>query len=280
MKEYSITTPSKINIGLNIISKRDDGFHNLETIFYPIKLHDTLLLQEADNFKFVSDNKQLNNDKTNTISKAKELLENLTGLKLSVRVTLSKDIPIGSGMGGGSSDGAAALKAFNEFFSLGLTNATLEKVALKVGADVPFFIDPKPRFASATGEIFNDIQVDLSDLTLLIVNPGIHISTAWAFSKIKPCVPSFSIGNIRELNKNTLLKYKAYIKNDFEEIVFNNYPEISSIKESMYNYGALFSLMTGTGSTVFAFFDSNEDAIKAEMSLSGRYFTYMENYLS
>lgn len=275
MKEYTTTAPSKINIGLNIISKREDGFHDLETIFYPVKLHDTLFLQESGTFSFTCNNIQLNNENSNTILKAKEVLENITGKEIQAKVILDKRIPIGSGMGGGSSDGAAALKAFNEFFSLGLKIEELEKAALLIGSDVPFFVNPEPKFASSKGEVFKSIKMNLN-LPLLIINPGIHISTAWAFNQVKPCKPSFSLTDINVLDNDSLKKYRTCIQNDFEEVVFNKYPEIGEIKETMYRYGAVFSLMTGTGSTVFAFFNNNLNASKAEMSVKGKYFTYLE----
>lgn len=274
-QQLQFKTPAKINIGLNIISKREDGFHNIETIFYPIKLYDELILTESSQFELVTNNKLLNNEPGNTIVKAKELLEELTGKVFNVKIQLKKNIPIGAGMGGGSSDGAAALLSLNNFFSLGLSFNEMEDIALKIGSDVPFFIDPQVKFAMSRGEIFKNIKSSV-DFSILIINPGIHISTGWAFSKIKPKRPSKSLELFSELNNSIISDNKENFVNDFEPIVLTEYPVISEIKKTLYDNGAVLAMMTGTGSTVFGFFDNYKDALKAETIYKDKFFTFSQ----
>jgi 4-diphosphocytidyl-2-C-methyl-D-erythritol kinase len=274
MKELTIKTPAKINIGLSIISKREDGYHNLETIFYPINLWDELTVREDNKFVLVTTNPQLNSEQNNTIIKAKELISKLTGIEIKVKVTLNKRMPIGAGMGGGSSDGAAALILFNKFYDLKLSNKVLFSLALKIGSDAPFFIEPKPKFGSSRGEIFESIRL-IIDKPILIVNPGIHISTSWAFSRIRPKMPETHLNQIELGGHNNLSSFKNTIVNDFEPFVFESYPEIKEIKDKMYDLGAEFSLMTGSGSTVFGIFPDISTTQTALLKFPANYFTFI-----
>ena len=274
MKELTIKTPAKINIGLNILSKQEDGYHNLETIFYPINLWDELTIQEDDKYALITNNSLLNIEGNNTITKARELIGGLTGIGIKAKVTLNKRIPIGAGMGGGSSDGAAALILYNKFYDLKLTNEILYSLALKIGADAPFFIEPKPKFGSSRGEIFESIGL-IIDKPILIVNPGIHISTSWAFSKIRPKMPKIHLNQIEFGENNGLSNLKNNIVNDFESVVFESHPEIKGIKDKMYDLGAEFSLMTGSGSTVFGIFPDISSAQNASREFPTNYFTFI-----
>jgi 4-diphosphocytidyl-2-C-methyl-D-erythritol kinase len=274
MKELTIKTPAKINIGLNIISKREDGYHNLETIFYPINLYDELTINDGDKFSFITTNPQLNIERNNSIVAAKDIISKRTGIEIKANIKLDKKIPIGAGMGGGSSDGAAALILFNEFYNLNLSNEALYSLALKIGSDAPFFIEPKPKFGSFRGEIFESIGL-IIDKPILIVNPGIHISTTWAFSKIKPNIPGTHLNQIDFSGINNLSNLNNEITNDFETIVFERYPEIESIKNKMYELGAEFSLMTGSGSTVFGIFPDKSTTQKAVSEFPKNYFTFI-----
>jgi 4-diphosphocytidyl-2-C-methyl-D-erythritol kinase len=274
MKELTIKTPAKINIGLTILSKREDGYHNLETIFYPINLWDELTIQEDDKYALITNNSLLNIEGNNTITKARELIGGLTGIGIKAKVTLNKRIPIGAGMGGGSSDGAAALILYNKFYDLKLTNEILYSLALKIGADAPFFIEPKPKFGSSRGEIFESIGL-IIDKPILIVNPGIHISTSWAFSKIKPKMPKIHLNQIEFGENNGLSNLKNNIVNDFESVVFENHPKIKEIKDRMYDLGAEFSLLTGSGSTVFGIFPDISSAQNASREFPTNYFTFI-----
>jgi 4-diphosphocytidyl-2-C-methyl-D-erythritol kinase len=274
MKELSIRTPAKINIGINIISKREDGYHNLETIFYPINLYDEMTIREDSKFTLITTNSQLKGERNNTITEAKELIEDLTGIEIKGFITLNKRIPIGGGMGGGSSDGAAALIIFNKFYDLKLSQEDLFSLALKIGSDVPFFIDPIPKFASSRGEIFESIGL-IINRPILVVNPGIHISTSWAFSNITPKIHKLRLKEIEFKEHNSLSNLKNIIINDFEPVVFESFPEIRDIKDNMYDLGAEFSLMTGSGSTVFGIFPDIISAQEASLKFPANYFTFI-----
>jgi 4-diphosphocytidyl-2-C-methyl-D-erythritol kinase len=274
MKELTIKTPAKINIGLNIISKRKDGYHNIETIFYPINLWDELTVKENSRFELITNNSQLNIEHNNTIKKAWELIKELTGTEIKALVTLKKRIPIGAGMGGGSSDGAAALILFNKFHDLKLSNDILYSLALEIGSDAPFFIEPKPMFGSSRGEIFESISLTI-DKPILIVNPGINISTSWAFSKITPKIPETHLCQVEFEGRSNLSEFKNTIVNDFEPVIFERYPEIREIKNRMYGLGAEYSLMTGSGSTVFGIFPDLSSAQNATKEFPINYFTFI-----
>ncbi|MGB5895472.1 MAG: 4-(cytidine 5'-diphospho)-2-C-methyl-D-erythritol kinase, partial [Ignavibacteriaceae bacterium] len=184
MNKIVLKSPAKINIGLNIIRKREDGYHDLETIFYPLMLSDILTFEKADDTILESNSNEINSLKTNLIFTAIELLETIVNRKLNVKIYLEKNIPIGAGLGGGSSNAAATLKALNQLFELNLNFDKLSETALKLGSDVPFFLEPFPCFASSRGEIRKNIQLSLSQ-PILIINPGIHISTKWAFQNLE-----------------------------------------------------------------------------------------------
>jgi 4-diphosphocytidyl-2-C-methyl-D-erythritol kinase len=276
MNEFIVKSPAKINIGLNIISKRDDGFHNLETIFYPINLFDEIRFTKSERFSFNSNDDNLNKEKTNLIIKAKESLEKHFNIQLPVKVFLDKHIPIGAGLGGGSSNAASTLRALVRLFILELDSETLVKLALNLGSDVPFFINPVPSFADSRGEILSSINLRLEKY-LLIVNPGIHIATKWAFGLIKPNQPKESLKSFIGKNEISIDELMKLASNDFEKIVFEHFPEIKEIKEKMLHFGANYSMMTGTGSTVWAMFDDEEAAYQTELYFKCKnYFTFIQ----
>jgi 4-diphosphocytidyl-2-C-methyl-D-erythritol kinase len=163
---------------------------------------------------------------------------------------------------------------FNKFYELGLSNEILYSLALKIGSDAPFFIEPKPKFGSSRGEIFESTGL-IIDNPILIVNPGIHISTSWAFSRIVPKIPKTHLNQIEFGKNNNLSNLKNDIVNDFESVVFENYPEIKGIKERMYDSGAEFSLMTGSGSTVFGIFPDISSAQNSSKEFPTNYFTFI-----
>lgn len=276
MQELSIKSFAKINIGLNIISKRDDGFHNLQTIFFPLSLHDLITIRKSNQFIFTSNHKELANDKNNLIIRAHNLIEKTCGKNLSCEIHLQKNIPIGAGLGGGSSNAASVLKGLNELFSLGIDSSKLSSIALELGSDVPLFLTKLPAYAESRGEKLIPIRLDVKGF-LLIVNPGIHVSTKLAFSRITPKSPSKSL---KDLIVNGEIKFEdliRYASNDFEEIVFEEFPEIKEIKVRMIQFGSKLSLMTGTGSTVFGFFYDEEAAYQTELFFKCKnYFTYLE----
>jgi 4-diphosphocytidyl-2-C-methyl-D-erythritol kinase len=276
MNDLVVKSPAKINIGLNIINKRNDGFHDLETIFYPINLFDEIRFTKSDIFSFNSNDANLNNEKTNLIIKAKESLEKHFSIQLPVKVFLDKHIPIGAGLGGGSSNAASTLLAITKLFNFELDSATLISLALNLGSDVPFFINPVPSFAESRGEVLFPINFKL-DKYLLVVNPGIHVATKWAFGLIKPNQPEESLKASIDKNEISIDEVMKFASNDFEKIVFEHFPEIKEIKEKMLYFGANYSMMTGTGSTVWAMFDDEESAYQTELYFKCKnYFTFIQ----
>jgi len=269
-----IKAPAKINIGLNIISKRDDGFHNLETVFYQINdLFDVLTIEKSNNFELIliDENKDLEND--NIISKAIKLLEEKTSVKITPKISLKKNIPIGAGLGGGSSDAASILKAINELYKLELSFEELKSIALKLGSDVPLFLYDYPTNGKSRGELLEKVEVKI-DYPILLVNPKIHISTKEAFSNIIPKANLFNYSNIQN---EKISDWKNKLTNDFEVSVFKLFPEIEEIKTKLYENGAIFSLMSGSGSTVYAIFDSLKKANLAAKLFPKHYFTFVGN---
>lgn len=276
MDKIVVTAPAKINIGLNIVAKRADGFHNIETIFYPLDLSDELTFSKADEFVFSSNDENLNKEKTNLIIKAKELLENFCNKKFSVKIYLNKNIPIGAGLGGGSSNAASTLIALNKFYDLNIDEKDLSKLALQLGSDVPFFINPVPSFAESRGENLHPLNLKINKY-LLLVNPGIHVATKWAFSLIKPYTPEISLKKFIDSNEITIDEVMKIAYNDFEKIVFDHHHQIREVKEEMLGFGAVYSMMTGTGSTVWAMFDDEEAAYQTELFFKCKnYFTYIQ----
>lgn len=195
MNQLKVKSPAKINIGLNIIRKRDDGYHDLETIFYPLNIHDEITFARSDKFSFRSNDENLSQEKTNLIIKAKEELEKYSGTKINVEIILSKNIPIGAGLGGGSSNAAATLLAINKMYELNIEAEKLSYIALQLGSDVPYFLNPVPAFAESRGEIILPINLKI-EKPILIVNPDIHISTKWEFNLIKPKLPEISLKSL------------------------------------------------------------------------------------
>ena len=246
---------AKINIGLRITGKRSDGFHDLETIFYPVGLCDALEFVTADdsmgNDTLTVTGLQGNGDPVNNlVMKAIRTLRN-TEKFLYLKIHLHKTIPSGAGLGGGSSDASAFLVALNKYFDLEITDNKLREVSLELGSDCPFFIDCVPSFAQGRGEILSQVTPLPEGLHLVLVNPGIHINTKEAYTN---CTPQRPDSNLRELYDLDVSKWKDVIINDFEESVFKKHPQIAEIKNRLYNLGALYSSMSGSGSTVYGIF--------------------------
>ncbi|MBC7688969.1 MAG: 4-(cytidine 5'-diphospho)-2-C-methyl-D-erythritol kinase [Aquabacterium sp.] len=250
----------KINLGLNITGKRADGYHNIETIFYPVQLNDVLEIIESPagvdvNFS-ASGNPVDGDEKDNLCIKAFYLLKKDFPQLPSVKIHLHKTIPMGAGLGGGSSDAAFALVMLNKKFSLKLSAEQLLSYALALGSDCPFFIINQPCVATGRGEIMEPVNISLTGYYLVLVNPGIHINTGWAFGQLNNMVN----GHLATTSLQTdILQpincWKDNLVNDFEEPVFEKYPAIKMIKTTLYNNGALFAGMSGSGSTVFGIYD-------------------------
>lgn len=245
----------KINLGLHVVKKRADGFHDLQTVFYPIAIHDALEIIEAPTgseieFSF-SGIAVEGKAEDNICAKAYYLLKKDFPQLPPVSMHLHKNIPIGAGLGGGSADGAFALQLLNKKFNLCLNSEKLTEYSLMLGSDCPFFLYNKPCFATGRGENLQPLDIDLSSYKIVIVNPGIHINTGWAFQNITPALPETDLKNaVMQPVEN----WRNAVSNDFEQPVFNKHPEIKKIKEELYDAGALFASMSGSGSTVYGIF--------------------------
>ena len=260
-----ITFPNaKINIGLNIVEKRADGYHNLETIFYPINLQDALEVKRLRDSNEPYDLHIMGNaiegpKETNLVVKAFELLSKDFDIP-AVDIHLFKHIPTQAGLGGGSADCAFMIKLLNEKFKLGLSLNQMEEYAAKLGADCAFFVRNEPVFATGIGNIFEPVRLSLSGHHIVLVKPNIAVPTRDAFALIKPQQPEISL---KEAIKQPVETWKDTIKNDFETSVFAKYPEIAAIKDKLYEMGAVYASMSGSGSAVYGIFDhSIEDVDK------------------
>ena len=242
---------AKINIGLQVLNKRADNYHELETVFYPVKLFDVLEIIEAPTVSFHPSGISIEGALDQNIClKAYNLLVQDFDLP-PVEIYLHKVIPVGAGLGGGSSDAAYMIKALNDKFQLNLTKENMQSYARKLGADCAFFIQNQPVFAQGIGDEFTDIKLDLSTYHFVIVKPKIHISTVEAYQVIVPD----SHGKKLKLNIQTPIEvWKNTVINDFEAGIFRKFPEIRKIKEEMYNLGAIYASMSGSGSAVYGIF--------------------------
>jgi len=242
----------KINLGLNIVNKRDDGYHDIETFFFPIPLKDALEVIEKEKFEFSTSGFSIEGEpEKNLCIKAYDLLKKDFPKLPTVQMHLHKAIPMGAGLGGGSADGTFTLKLLNKKFGLSLSEKQLINYSLQLGSDCPFFILSKPFFATGRGEILEQTELDLSEYKFLIVHPPIHISTAWAFSTIKPFKP---VKSIKQIIQQSISTWKTELINYFEKPVFENHPEIKIIKDKLYHEGAIYASMSGSGSAVYGIF--------------------------
>ena len=243
----------KINLGLNILCKRNDGFHDLETVFFPVALHDVLEILPASN-----NTTQLTvtgilpgNPKDNLCLKTFELVKKDYPHLPEINIHLHKAIPAGAGLGGGSADAAFTLRLLNAKFNLAVSEKKMQEYALQLGSDCPFFLVNTPCLATSRGEVLEPVNLPLSGYKILLINPGIHINTGEAFKQIKPAIPG---KKIKEIIQQPVETWKAELVNDFEKIIFKKYPQVKKIKESLYENGAVYAAMSGSGSTVYGIF--------------------------
>ncbi|HPN39212.1 MAG TPA: 4-(cytidine 5'-diphospho)-2-C-methyl-D-erythritol kinase [Melioribacteraceae bacterium] len=275
MKYIEINAVAKINLGLNVVSKRDDGYHNLETVFYPLfDLHDKVFIKKSDKFSFFCENDEINRNNNNLFLTPINKLEILFKRKFNVEINCLKNIPIGAGLGGGSSDAASIIISLNDMFGLGLGTEEMIKLALEIGSDVPFFIKAKPSYATGRGEILEQLHFYLN-YPILLINPNIHVSTKEAFSNINPQKSEFDIRTLFLKDEPDFLQWRQYLKNDFEKTVFKQFPLLKNIKEELYKYGAEFSLMSGSGATVYGIFKDISTAEKAKNNFPNSFFKFL-----
>lgn len=268
---------AKINIGLNVVERRPDGYHNLETVFYPINLQDAIEIKNIEGtvpecgYQLkVSGTILDGTPEDNLVVKAYKLLKKEFGLP-PVSIFVYKHIPTGAGLGGGSSDAAFTIKMLNERFRLGLDVKQMEAYSAELGADCAFFIENKPVFATGIGNVFHDLSLSLSGKSLVLVKPDIFVSTRDAYAAVVPHRPETSLP---ELLSKPLETWKDTVVNDFEASVFPKYPEIAAIKDKLYDMGAVYASMSGSGSSVYGIF--NEPVEYADEVFSG-YFCRQRN---
>lgn len=264
---------AKINLGLHVLGKRSDGYHNIETVFRLIDLYDELEIVGNDQGTHFSSNKpELSDDNTNLCLRAAQLLRDLTGCHMGVEMRLTKRIPIGAGLGGGSSDAAATLKGLTKLWSLDISPEELQTISESLGSDVPFFFTGQTAHASGRGEILESFVLPFP-YSILVATPPIHVSTAWAYSSLR-VAENQNRPNLKDLLSGSFRDpglLRRELTNDFEETVFQKYHEIQKLKETILYGGAELALMSGSGSSVFGLFSSADKARALASDLSADY---------
>ncbi|WP_268035703.1 4-(cytidine 5'-diphospho)-2-C-methyl-D-erythritol kinase [Algoriphagus sp. PAP.12] len=250
---------AKINLGLHIISKRKDGYHEIETCMFPIPLYDALEIIIDKKGGWESTGTPIPGEpKDNLILKAQQLLrKDFQGLP-NLKIHLHKNIPMGAGLGGGSADGAFALKLMSNLYDLHLEDFFLEEYAAHLGSDCPFFIENTPKIAKGRGEILEPIDISLKGSFLVLINPGIHIGTKEAYAGVTPEAPKVKLEEVL-VDRS---RWKAELVNDFEASIFQNHQELAEIKSQLYNAGAYYAAMSGSGSTMFGLFDEKPESLE------------------
>ena len=268
MDSITLKSHAKVNIGLRVLDQREDGYHNIHTIFQELAFHDTVTIYKTDDdYELSSNDENFPTDSSNTCSKAyvavKVHYPDVAGIKIHVK----KEIPQGSGLGGGSSNGATILKGMNELYNLGLSNDELTELSLQVGADVPFFIHGGTQLGEGIGEQLTQLDIEFPQ-SILVIIPRMHISTKWAYSRLrKKLETGGKAPNFAGLIEGSEIPFQ-FFENDFEKIVFSTYPEIGLIKDQLLANKARFASLSGSGSAVFGLFDDDADAKSAELLFS------------
>lgn len=254
---------AKINLGLNVLRKRDDGYHDIESVFYPVPWQDILEIVPERSGRgrvtFTSSGISIPSDgKPDLCERVYGLMHEAFDLP-AVKIHLHKMVPIGAGLGGGSADAAFTAVMLNEMFQLKLSTEQLEEMVATVGSDCPFFVQNRPAYVTGKGELLEPFDLDLSGYWMVLVNPGIHIGTKEAYAGI---VPSEPMDSLKEMLSEPVSEWKNGVKNDFEASIFPNHPEIAALKSQLYELGAAYSSMTGSGSTVFGLFDRQPEQLQ------------------
>ncbi len=252
---------AKINLGLLVRDKRPDGYHDIETVFHRIDLCDELALEPADEITVVSDTREVPSDESNLCFKAAVLLQQSLGRRAGVRITLHKNIPVGAGLGGGSADAAGVLRHLPLLWQCSVSEQAVHSIALTLGSDVPYFLRRGSALGRGRGEILDYFDLDVP-YTILLCNPNIHISTAWAYQQVRPSSAP-STPDLRDLIVAGMHEPKRLVdelRNDFEPAVFKAYPEVLQLKETMVRGGAEFASLSGSGSSVYGFFTTPDRA--------------------
>ena len=242
---------AKINLGLNVVARRSDGYHDIETIFYPINWRDALEINDADKFDLEIKGIEINGDiESNLITKAYRAVAKNHSIQ-PIKATLLKNIPMGGGLGGGSSDAAFMVKMLNDYNHLGLSQCQMEDYVKPIGADCAFFIANQPTYAFGKGDEFDSIELDLSDFKWVVINPLIHVDTRAAYQYLEPKKPAMNVRDVVQLPIN---EWKDYLINDFESSVFKQFKQIEKLKNELYENGAIYASMSGSGASVYGIF--------------------------
>jgi 4-diphosphocytidyl-2-C-methyl-D-erythritol kinase len=250
--------PAKINLGLNILRKREDGYHDIDTCMVEIPFTDILEVSESESFKFLQTGITINGTGgTNLCEKAYQLMRKEFEIG-PVRIHLRKQIPVGAGLGGGSADATYTLLALNQLFQLQLSFQKLKELSSELGSDCPFFVEGMPQIAQGRGEILTTVEMDLSNLYLALLNPGIHVGTKEAYDGVSV---GENIVSIEEIVQKPIDQWNVLLKNDFETSVFLQHPKIQKLKESLYQSGAIYAAMSGSGSSVYGVFTEEKTLI-------------------
>ncbi len=274
---------AKINLGIRILRKRSDGYHDIETVFTRILPYDEIVLQQSDVITLVCNKPELPTDENNLCIKGSELLRQQFGVKKGAHITLKKQIPLGAGLGGGSSDAAATLLGLVQLWNLATSTETLSTLALKLGSDVPYFLHEGTAHATGRGEMLDYVDLEIP-YWIVLVYPNIHVSTAWAYREIDMTMsPTKETAEIRQSSLKDLVMKNIHhpellrktIVNDFESVVMKAYPPIAQIKQELYDNGAIFAQMSGSGSSVYGFFESKDRAASVVRQFEKRYAVFL-----
>jgi 4-diphosphocytidyl-2-C-methyl-D-erythritol kinase len=276
MKKVKLKAHAKINVGLLITGKRHDGYHEIETIFQEIDLHDTIYLEKHEPGKIVIEcsHPLVPNDEKNICFRAIEKLRDASGINFGSKITIEKNIPVGAGLGGGSSNAAAVIKGANELFNLGISQETQHEIAREIGADVPFFLMGGTALATGIGDVLEPLKLPFSYYGVLIY-PKIEISTSWVYKNF-----NFNLTKTKKIIKlahfyNDEISFKEFFQNDLEKVVFKKFPELAKIKESLYDSGAFFASMSGSGSSIYGLFKDKASARNAKALVEDRYQAFL-----
>jgi 4-diphosphocytidyl-2-C-methyl-D-erythritol kinase len=270
---------AKINFGLFILERRPDGYHNIETVFHRIDLSDEIELLRSPEIRVVTTDPDVPSNERNICYKAAQILRHQLGVKEGVTITLRKNIPVGAGLGGGSADAGALLRELPGFWGRSIEEPALQQIALQLGSDVPYFLNPGSALARGRGELLDYFTLDIP-YTIQVCYPHIHVSTAWAYANVKPDAnaPQLDLRGLLLHGLKTPARLVRELRNDFEPVVFRHWPEILGVKEAMLRCGAQYASMSGSGSAVFGLFSKMDDARDADGVLSAKgYVTFHTN---
>ena len=273
MKILTVNSYAKINIGLKIINQRIDSYHNIETVFQEVQFHDIITIKKInEGYKISSNNVDFPMESSNTCVQAYLRLKKEFPKLKGVKIHINKNIPMGSGLGGGSSNAASTIIGINNLYDIGLTTPQLKNISQDIGADVPFFIEGGIQHGQGIGDKLTPLKIKLP-YTILLVFPNNTVNTRWAYSQIRNKLERpIKAVNFADLMEKEMIPFQLF-ENDFEKIVFSTYPEIGLIKNKLLKNNARFASLSGSGSTVFGFFNDEADAISADLLFSKSYKT-------